>query len=130
LSDGLGRFGPRAGKDGKTAAPPGIAAASDLEFALEEIAAQFREATGQEAKLTFGSSGNFYTQISQGAPFEMFMSADERFVRQLAEAGKTVDADELYAIGRIVLFAPKGSPTRARGLSLKPAVTLQQLNHS
>lgn len=98
---------------GKTAAAPGIAAASDLKFALEEIAAQFREATGQEVKLTFGSSGNFYTQLSQGAPFEMFMSADEGFVRQLAEAGKTVDGGELYAVGRIVLFAPKGSPLKA-----------------
>jgi molybdate transport system substrate-binding protein len=89
---------------------PLIAAASDLKFALEEIAADFRSNTGQDVKLTFGSSGNFTTQLMQGAPFEVFLSADEGFVFQLADAGKTIDRGALYAEGRIVLFAPKGSP--------------------
>lgn len=92
--------------------PPNIAAASDLKFALEEIAASFERETGQKVQLTFGSSGNFLRQIQQGAPFQMFLSADEGFVRQLAEGGKTVDDGALYAIGRIVLFAPKGSPLK------------------
>ena len=92
---------------------PTIAAASDLKFALEEIAARFKAETGQEVRLTFGSSGNFTSQLLQGAPFEIFLSADEGFVFQLADAGKTVDRGVLYAEGRIVLFAPKGS-------SLKP----------
>ncbi|MBY3246125.1 molybdate ABC transporter substrate-binding protein [Rhizobium laguerreae] len=88
---------------------PNIAAASDLKFALEEVAASFEREAGKKVQLTFGSSGNFLQQIKQGAPFQMFLSADEGFVQDLAKDGKTVDDGALYAIGRIVLFAPKGS---------------------
>jgi len=88
---------------------PVIAAAADLKFALEEIATKFKADTGQEVKLAFGSSGNFVRQLQEGAPFQMFLSADEGFVFQLADAGKTLDRGVLYAEGRIVLFAPKGS---------------------
>jgi molybdate transport system substrate-binding protein len=91
---------------------PVIAAASDLQFTLEEVAAQFKADTGREVRLNFGSSGNFFRQLQQGAPFEMFLSADEGFVLQLADAGKTLDRGTLYAEGRIVLFAPKGSTLR------------------
>lgn len=89
---------------------PHIAAASDLKFALEEIAAAFQADTQQAVRLSFGSSGNFYRQIEQGAPFALFLSADEEFVIKLAEAGRTRDRGTLYAIGRLVLFAPHGSP--------------------
>jgi molybdate transport system substrate-binding protein len=88
---------------------PVIAAAADLKFALEEIAGNFKANTGKEVRLNFGSSGNFVSQLQQGAPFEMFLSADEGFVFQLADSGKTVDRGALYAEGRIVLFAPIGS---------------------
>jgi molybdate transport system substrate-binding protein len=91
---------------------PAVAAASDLKFALEEAAAQFRAATQREVKLVFGSSGNFYRQIEQGAPFQLFMSADESLVFKLADAGRTEDRGQLYATGRIVLFARNGSPLR------------------
>jgi len=89
---------------------PTIAAAADLKFAVEEIAAAFSAGGKRAVKLTFGSSGNFYMQISQSAPFQMFMSADEALVFQLAEKGRTVDRGALYATGRLVLFAPHGSP--------------------
>jgi molybdate transport system substrate-binding protein len=89
---------------------PVIAAAADLQFALEEIAAAFRKETGREVRLTLGSSGNFARQIEQGAPFQMYLSADEQFVFGLAGKGLTRDRGDLYAIGRIVLFAPHGSP--------------------
>ena len=88
---------------------PAIAAASDLKFVLEDIAARFRGTGARDVKLVFGSSGNFYRQILQGAPFELFLSADESFVFKLAEAGKTEDRGQLYATGRIVLFARHGS---------------------
>jgi molybdate transport system substrate-binding protein len=103
---------------------PAVAAASDLKFAVEEIAAQFRATSKLELKLVFGSSGNFYRQIEQGAPFQLFMSADEAFVHKLAAAGRTEDRGELYAIGRIVLFARKGSPLQidARLAGLKKAL--------
>lgn len=91
---------------------PVLAAASDLEFAVEEIAAGFRASTQRDVKLVFGSSGNFYRQIAQGAPFQIFMSADEAFVHKLAEAGRTQDRGHLYATGRIVLFSRHGSPLK------------------
>lgn len=88
---------------------PSVAAASDLKFALEEIAKEYRAASGRDVRLTFGSSGNFLRQIQQGAPFDLFMSADEGFVDTLVRDGLTSGAGSLYAVGRIVLFAPKGS---------------------
>lgn len=91
------------------AAVPVVAAAADLQFALEEIAEAFKEDTGQSVKLAFGSSGTFATQIRHGAPFELYLSADEDYVRTLHADGFTRDAGTLYAIGRIVLVAPPGS---------------------
>lgn len=93
-------------------APP-IAAASDLQFALAEVAEAFQKETGQVLKLSFGSSGNFATQLEQGAPFQLFFSADESFVQKLAAKGLTKDAGALYAVGRIVIFTPHGSPLKA-----------------
>ena len=89
---------------------PVIAAASDLKFALEDITGQFTKDTGLNLKLSFGSSGNFFHQLSQGAPFELFMSADEQYVFDLAKQGLTVDQGNLYAVGRLVIFAPEDSP--------------------
>ena len=106
-------------------AAPVVAAASDLKFAVEEIAVRFSAETKRQVKLTFGSSGNFYRQIEQGAPFEMFMSADEDFAVKLAASGKTIDGGMLYATGRIVLFAPHGSSLKvdARMADLKAALS-------
>lgn len=90
-------------------AAPLVAAASDLQFALAEIADLFAKETGNRVELTFGSSGVLARQIQDGAPFELFLSADEAFVDRLTRAGRTRDDGVLYAIGRIVLFAPPGS---------------------
>jgi molybdate transport system substrate-binding protein len=89
---------------------PVIAAAADLRFALEEIARNFERERGRALRLSFGSSGNFRQQISAGAPFQLFLSADEDYVIALHREGRTEDAGVLYAVGRIVLFAAKGSP--------------------
>jgi len=89
---------------------PAIAAASDLQFALEDIAARFRADSQKNVRLSFGSSGNYFRQIEQGAPFQLFLSADEDFVFRLHQAGKTEDRGVLYATGRIVWCAPRGSP--------------------
>jgi molybdate transport system substrate-binding protein len=93
-------------------APP-VAAAADLKFALEEVAAAFARDTGRTVRLSFGSSGNFAQQIEQGAPFELFLSADENFVFRIADKGLAPDRGTLYAVGRVVLFAPHGSPLQA-----------------
>ncbi|NHB75816.1 molybdate ABC transporter substrate-binding protein [Rhodobacter calidifons] len=100
--------------------PPVIAAASDLQFAVTEIAAAFTAETGQEVRLAFGSTGNFATQIREGAPFQLFMAADETFIAQLHAEGLTRDAGVPYAEGRIVVMAPHGS-------ALKPDATLDNL---
>jgi molybdate transport system substrate-binding protein len=88
---------------------PNIAAASDLQFALQEAANDFTKKTGRAVKLSFGSTGNYRRQIAEGAPFELFLSADEAYVYALAKEGKTLDDGALYALGRIVLFVPRSS---------------------
>jgi molybdate transport system substrate-binding protein len=97
----------------QSAEVPNIAAAADLKFALSEIAAAFQTQTGKALKLSFGSSGNFAHQIDQGAPFELFLSADENYVFRLAERGLTKDHGRPYAIGRVGLFVPYGSALSA-----------------
>lgn len=105
---------------------PVVAAASDLQFALAEAAAAFEAETGEAIRLSFGSSGNFARQIRQGAPFELYLSADEDFVLDLARGGFTRDEGALYAIGRIVLLVPHGSPLQADGTLDNLAVALQE----
>ena len=90
--------------------PPTIAAAANLNFALREVADQFARAAGNRVELVFGASGTLTRQIQDGAPFEMFLAADEEFPNQLAKAGLTRDAGEIYAVGRLAIFAPRGSP--------------------
>lgn len=98
----------------QASAGPGVAAASDLKFALDEIAREFKRETGQSVRLTYGSSGNLRRQIAQGAPFELFLSADESFVFALAREGRLENEGLPYAIGRLVLYAPPGSPVDPR----------------
>src|SRR6187549_1358511 len=90
--------------------PPTIAAAANLNVALTEIAKQFERDRGMRVDVVFGSSGTLTRQIRDGAPFEMFLAADEEFPDQLTSAGLTRDAGVVYAVGRLVIFAPTGSP--------------------
>lgn len=89
--------------------PLTVAAASDLKFALSDVAAQFTRDTGEKVNLSFGSSGNFFRQIQQGGPFEIFLSADESYVLNLAKQGLTDGEGKLYAMGRLALFAAHGA---------------------
>lgn len=105
---------------------PAIAAAATLQFALTDVAAAFTSTTGKEVKLSFGSSGNFFRQIQQGAPFQMFLSADEGFVTGLAEKGLTANGDgDIYAVGRLVIIVPEGSPLKADGTLADLAAALE-----
>ena len=82
-----------------------IAAASDLNFAFKEIVAEYEKASGNHVKLTLGSSGNFFAQIQNGAPFDLYFSADIAYPRKLEEAGLTVPGSLFqYAVGRIVMW--------------------------
>jgi len=88
-----------------------IAAASDLNFAFKELTGEFEKASGHRVKLSLGSSGNFYSQIQNGAPFDLYFSADIGYPRKLEEAGLTVPGSLYrYAVGRIVLWAGHGLP--------------------
>ena len=88
-----------------------VAAAADLRFALDELAAKFHAThTAVDLAVTYGSSGNFFAQIQNGAPFDVFLSADADYPRRLIAAGlANRDSLFLYGIGRIVLWVPAGS---------------------
>lgn len=97
---------------GRGADPPFVAAAADLQFALTEISENFAKETGRQVKVSYGSSGNFARQIAQGAPFELFFSADEQYPLELFESGHALDRGVLYGTGRIVIYAARGSPVK------------------
>lgn len=105
---------------------PVIAAASDLQFALREVAEQFRQDTGRTVRISFGSSGNFRRQIARGGPFELYLSADENYVLELHREGFTEDEGTLYAIGRVVLMVPHSSSLEADGELRSLAEALEQ----
>ncbi len=84
-----------------------IAAASDLKFVLTELASAYEKQSGVKLNLTFGSSGNFFAQIQNGAPFDIFFSADSNYPYKLNEAGLVIPNSTYdYAIGRLVLWVP------------------------
>ena len=91
-------------------ASPIVAAAASLRFALRDAADAFKAETGLPLRLNFGSSGNLARQIRQGAPFELFLSADEEYALALARDGFTAGEGVRYALGQLVIFAPRGSP--------------------
>src|SRR5690242_14347840 len=87
-----------------------VAAAADLQFVMQEVAARFQKETGQTIELTYGSSGNFFQQLQNGAPFDMFFSANLDYPRKLEAAGLTEPGTFYqYAVGKIVIWVLKGS---------------------
>ncbi len=83
-----------------------IAAAADLRFALDEIVERYREKhPEQQVRVIYGSSGKMTTQIINGAPYDLFFSADIAFPERLQAAGMTTTDPAVYAIGRIVLWS-------------------------
>jgi molybdate transport system substrate-binding protein len=87
-----------------------VAAAADLHYALTELSQRFEQKTGDKVTLSFGASGNLYSQILNGAPFDLFFSADEEYPRKLVTAG-IADGSSLktYAIGHLVLWVSNTS---------------------
>lgn len=83
-----------------------IAAAADLKFAMDDIVASFQVAhPADNVEVIYGSSGKFLTQIQQGAPYDLYFSADIAYPHRLADASLTASAVTLYAVGRIVLWS-------------------------
>ncbi len=94
-----------------------VAAASDLTFALKEIALGFEKHTGDEVAISFGSSGMLARQIESGAPFDVFFSADMRYINSLEKGGYIMPATVThYARGVIVLAVNRRSGVKAVGL--------------
>jgi molybdate transport system substrate-binding protein len=105
-----------------------IAAASNLRFAMHEICQGFQEANSSiQTKVSYGSSGNFFAQIKQGAPFDIFFSADKTYPELLEKEGLTAnEMQEVYAVGKIVLWLPNESKVDSdKGLQavISPRVT-------
>lgn len=98
-----------------------IAAAADLQFALADLKGAFTKANpGVEVAITYGSSGNFYTQLLNKAPFDLFLSADLSYPKKLVEAGVADGATEFrYSRGHLVLWVPKDSPIPVEQLGMK-----------
>lgn len=102
-----------------------IAAAADLKFAMDEIVTRFKTGhPGQEIDIVYGSSGKFHTQIRQGAPYDLFFSADISFARELAGQGMAASGVTRYATGRIALWSAGMDATKMTLASLTdPKIT-------
>jgi molybdate transport system substrate-binding protein len=97
-----------------------VAAASSMRDPLQEITERFEEDTGHTVRLSLGSSGSFFGQIWNGAPFDVYLAADAEYPRRLDEAG-FVEPESLrtYAIGRIVLWSRSEVPIDLEGLGME-----------
>src|ERR1700682_234071 len=97
-----------------------IAAAADLKFAMADLAAQFEKRAGGKLDVTYGSSGNFLSQIENGAPFDLFFSADSEYPKKLETAGLTEPGTlNEYALGRIVIWTSSDSRIHVAKLGWK-----------
>ena len=111
-----------------SAAQVNVAVAANFTEAAKEIAAGFRKATGHDAVLSFGSTGQLYAQITQGAPFKVFLSADAERPAQAVAAGLALAESRFtYAVGRVVLWSKdpnvvKGPETLKAGAFSKIAI--------
>jgi molybdate transport system substrate-binding protein len=97
-----------------------VVVAANMKPAMEEIYQQYKMAGGENLRIIYGSSGNFARQIKQGAPFHLFVSADESFPLALHRQGLTVDEGKVYATGRLALIAHKSN-------KLKPSLNPEDL---
>ncbi len=96
-----------------------VAAAADLKFAMDEIVTGFKKShTGAELEVIYGSSGKFHTQIQQGAPYDLFFSADINYPRELAKKGMAASEVKPYAVGRVVLWSNSLDATKMTLASL------------
>jgi len=97
-----------------------VAAAADLKFALDELGTQFEKQTGRRINVSYGSSGNFFAQIQNGAPFDVLLSADIEYPRKLEAAGLAEPGTLYeYAVGRIVIWMPTAARTDLAKLGWK-----------
>jgi molybdate transport system substrate-binding protein len=89
-----------------------IAVAANMKDAFNEIAIAFKASSKPEMRVVYGSSGNFATQIINGAPFNLFIAADEQFPLELFRNGKAIDDGVIYAIGKLAIITKNSSGIR------------------
>lgn len=104
-----------------------VVVAANMKPAMDEIYQQYKMAGGEDLRIIYGSSGNLARQIQQGAPFSLFVSADEGFPLALHRQGLTVDEGKVYAIGRLALIAQKSKKLK---LSLNPVELKSLINQT
>ncbi len=110
------------------AAQTSVAVAANFTEPAREIAAAFKRATGEEAVLSFGASGQFLTQITQGAPYQVFLSADVERAQKAEAAGVGVAGTRfVYAVGRLVLYSRTPGLVDDRGAVLRRPERFQKL---
>ncbi len=106
-----------------------VAAAADLRYAMDEIAKLYMKTNpGTNIEIVFGSSGNAYTQIANGAPFDIYFSADIMYPQKLKEAGLTISEPKMYAIGRIVLWSSTLDISKGMDVLKTPKIKIATAN--
>jgi molybdate transport system substrate-binding protein len=115
LAAGCGGPGKTAGREVR------VAAAADLRFAFDDLAAAFeKQSPGIKVSPTYGASGNFFAQLSHEGPFDLFLSADVEYPRKLVEQGKALEgSDFLYAVGHLVVWVPAASAINVKKLGMR-----------
>lgn len=97
-----------------------VAVAANFTAPMQKIAAAFEQDTGHKAQLSFGATGKFYAQIVNGAPFQVFLAADDATPAKLDGEGRTVAGSRFtYAVGQLVLWSPQAHYVDAQGQVLK-----------
>ena len=112
-----------AGAAAAAGGPPVVAAAASLRHVFPELMHTWTAAGGVPPEVSFGSSGNLYRQIAQGAPFDLFLSADEAQAFKLVREGRTEGGGAVYGVGRLVLLVPGHS-------RLAPDASLEDLGRA
>jgi molybdate transport system substrate-binding protein len=106
-----------------------VTAAADLRYAMDEIAKLYMKTNpGTNIEVVFGSSGNAYTKLSNGAPFDIYFSADIMYPQKLKEAGLTISEPKLYAIGRLVLWSSTLDVSKGMDVLKTPRIKIATAN--
>lgn len=105
-----------------------VVVAANMKDAFTEIQNQFQKENKGELKVIYGSSGNFASQIMNGAPFHLFISADEQYPLELFKKGKTINEGTVYAIGKLALITNKGKGIALDGSKGKMADAIKKAN--
>lgn len=103
-----------------------VAAASSLRFVLDEIISNYQNEHKVKITVVYGSSGNLFNQIKQGAPFDVFLAANEDYVERLRNEGIVSELGRVYALGKLALFVNHSVPVDVTPQNLEDLFTLSQ----